>query len=211
MSFSKRTIPGAVLIVALTIAAGCRASGKARIEPVYNKLTGRLELLKYDSNGDGRIDTWSYMDGLRVLRIEIDANEDGKIDRWEYYGDAQTLEKIGSSRADDGNVDTWSYPAADGTVERVDVSTRRNGRPTRTEHYAHDILVSAEEDTDEDGRFDRWETYDNGRLASVAFDTRHRGTPDRRMMYSADGTARLEIDAGGGRFLPIDAPPARAR
>jgi len=27
------------------------------------------ELLKYDSDGNGRVDTWSYMDGARVVRI----------------------------------------------------------------------------------------------------------------------------------------------
>jgi hypothetical protein len=195
----------------LAFAAGCRPGEKARMEPVYDKLTGKLALLKYDSNGDGTVDTWSYMDGLRVLRIEIDSNEDGKIDRWEYYGEGQRLKKIGSSRANDGKADTWSYPAAGGTIDRVDVSTRRDGTVTRTEHYAHDELVSAEEDADEDGRIDRWETYDNGRLASVAFDTLHRGAPDRRMIYGADGTARLEVDAGGGRFRPVGSASAPGR
>ena len=38
--------------------------------------------MKYDSNNDGKVDTWAYMDGKRVLRIEIDKDEDGKIDYW---------------------------------------------------------------------------------------------------------------------------------
>ena len=39
-------------------------------------------------------------------------------------------------------------------------------------------------------------------LASVAFDTTHRGTPDRRLVYTADGNAHLEIDAkGDGHFV----------
>ena len=48
----------------------------------YDKVTGKLSLLKYDSDGNGKVDTWSYMDGPRVVRIEIDKNEDGKIDYW---------------------------------------------------------------------------------------------------------------------------------
>src|SRR5262249_16596029 len=61
-------------IVAATLVAMACGGGSAsrRITPEYDKKTGRLTLLKYDSNGDGRVDTWSYMDGARVVRIEID-------------------------------------------------------------------------------------------------------------------------------------------
>jgi len=136
--------------------------------PEYNKTTGKLQLLKYDSNGNGTVDTWSYMDGGRILRVEIDTNEDGKIDRWEYYG-------------------------ADQKLERVALATRGDGKVTRTEWYTADVLMRAEEDTDGDGRIDKWETYENGRLAAVQFDSMHRGTPDRRLVYAADGSVRVEV------------------
>src|SRR6266853_4246484 len=112
-----------VLGTALVVSA-CSGdeNAKKRIEPVYDK-TGKLQLLKYDANGDGKVDTWSYMDGARVVRIEIDKDEDGKIDRWEYYDANQKLEKIGGSRSQDGKEDAWSYPGADGAVDRIDVST----------------------------------------------------------------------------------------
>ena len=80
------------------LGASCGSREPANIEPVYDKLTGKLRLLKYDSNGDGKVDTWSYMDGTRVVRIEIDMDEDGKIDRWEYYDADQKLEKTGTSQ-----------------------------------------------------------------------------------------------------------------
>src|SRR6476469_6440508 len=65
---------------------GCRGrSAGKNIEPVYDPDTGRLQQLRYDSDGNGKVDTVSYMDGARVLRIEIDKDEDGKVDRWEYY------------------------------------------------------------------------------------------------------------------------------
>ena len=35
---------------------------------VDNKTNAHL--LKYDSNGNGKVDTWSYMDGARIVRIE---------------------------------------------------------------------------------------------------------------------------------------------
>jgi hypothetical protein len=198
------------LFLAVALAAGCRSRESSNIQPVYDKLTGKLQLLKYDSNGDGKVDTWSYMDGTRVLRVEIDKDQDGKLDRWEYYDANQKLDKTGMSRANDGKEDAWLYTGPDGAITRVDVSTKRDGKVTRTEHYEHDALVRAEEDSDEDGKADKWEIYDGGRLASVAFDTVHRGAPDRRLVYGVDGSARLEVDAtGDGRFAAAKDPVAR--
>jgi hypothetical protein len=159
-----------LLVAPLVVVLACGGSGeptRARISPEYDKKTGKLHLLKYDSNANGKVDTWSYMDGGRILRIEIDTNEDGKIDRWEYYGADQKLEKVA-------------------------LATRGDGKATRTEWYAKEVLARAEEDTDEDGRTDKWETYENGHLTAVAFDTRHLGTPDRRLVYNSDGSARVE-------------------
>lgn len=200
------------IVLACLVSAGCqRRSETRRIEPVYDPKTGKLQLLKYDSNGNGAIDTWSYMDGARAVRIDIDADEDGKIERWEYYGPSQKLEKVGFSRAKDGTEDAWSYPASTGAIERIEMSTRRDGRVSRVEHFKADRLVAAEEDSDQDGRIDKWETYDGDRLASVAFDTRHRGTADRRLIYGANGTARLEVDLTGDGHFTAAAEPARGR
>src|SRR5581483_10429930 len=105
-------------LLVLALACGCGRSRPAatNIQPVYDKTTGKLTLLKYDSDGDGKVDTWSYMDGRRIVRIEIDKDEDGKIDRWEYYDAAQHLEKVGFSRANDGKEDAWSFAGPDGAI-----------------------------------------------------------------------------------------------
>ena len=194
------------MLCALSVVA-CDASSSPtkKLEPVYNKKTGKLEVLKYDSNGDGKFDTVSYMDGARIVRIEIDRDGDGKVDRWEYYGPDQKLEKVGFSRANDGIEDAWSFADATGAIVRIDVATKRDGKPNRFEHYTNNILTRVEEDTDGDGRVDKWETYEGQRLASVAFDIRHRGTPDRRLVYGNDGSARMEVDdAGNGHFVALN-------
>jgi len=199
-----------LLALALNSAACDRTGDEARkrIVPEYDKATGRLQLLKYDSNGDGKVDTWSYMDGPRIVRIEIDKDGDGTVDRWEYYTPDQKIEKIGFSRANDGKEDAWSYAGPDGSVVRIDVSTKRDGKVTRIERYEQNHLVAAEEDTDGDGSIDKWETYDGARLASVAFDTEHRGRAGRRLVYLADGSARVEVDAhGDGHFVAASGQP----
>src|SRR5438874_2368072 len=145
---------GCLLALALG-AAACEsreaAEARQRIQPVYDRETGKLTLLKYDSNGNGKPDTFSYMDGTRIVRIEIDKDEDGTIDRWEYYGPGQKLEKIGVSRANNGIADAWSYPNNDGSIARVEISTKHDGRVDRIEYYENRVLARAEEDSDGDG------------------------------------------------------------
>jgi len=209
ISWSGRLFSLTAASFALVAVAACAPpeSPTKKIEPTYNRQTGRLELLRYDSDGDGVFDTFSYMDGARIIRIEIDRNEDGKVDRWEYYGPDRKIEKIGFSRAEDGKEDAWSFAGADGAVDRVEISTKRNQTVDRIERYEKGVLVRAEEDTDGDGKFDKWETYDGDRLSSVAFDTMHRGTPDRRFVYGPDGSARMEVDLQGtGTFVLVPNP-----
>ena len=79
----------AVLTALLVSGLGTLACGRGPVDarknitPEYDPKTGKLQLLKYDSDGDGKIDTVSYMDGARVVKIEIDQNEDGIVDRWD--------------------------------------------------------------------------------------------------------------------------------
>lgn len=173
------------------MACGTPPAG-GRVDPVYDDATGRLQLLKYDANGDGTIDTWSHMDGARVVRIELDRDQNNIIERWEYYGPDQTIEKIGASRAGDNTPDSWAFYDGSGTMTRLELSTRREGKVDRVEYYEAGVRVRAEEDSNADGRIDKWEEYEGPRLASVAFDTEQRGTPNRKVVYAQDGTVRTE-------------------
>jgi hypothetical protein len=198
--------PKLTLAIALIVNLSCRNADKQKqraVTPEYDTRTGRLTTLKYDSNGDGKVDMTSTMDGARLIKVEIDTDFDGVPDRWEYYGSNRQIEKVGFSRQHDGKEDAWTYSDAAGNVQKIEISTRRDGKVERTEYYEGGRVARADEDTDGDGRPDKWETYDGGRLAIVAFDTLHRGTPDRRLVYAADGSARMELDANGtGTWAP---------
>jgi hypothetical protein len=206
-SYRNVAVAPLVLMGAL-IASSCsteREAAKKRITPEYDK-DGKLRLLRYDSKANGNIDTWSYMDGARVVRIEIDTDADGKIDRWEYYGPDQQLEKVGVSRPNDGKEDAWSFAGTDGAVARTEVSTHRDGKIDRVEYHEHGVMVRADEDTNADGKMDKWETYEGARLTSVALDTAHRGRPDRRLTYGPSGATSMEVDLDGdGHLLPAAA------
>ena len=177
--------------------AGCGSPPEnEQIQAEYNKQTGKLSQLTYDSNKNGKPDSFSYMEGTKVLRVEVDKDEDGKIDRWEYYGADQKLQKVGLSRLNNGKVDEWAYQGSDGTVARIEISTKHDGKIGRTEFYERGALVRAEEDADGNGPPDKWETYSNGVLTSVAFDTEGTGRPTRRLVYGKDGTlTRIETGA----------------
>lgn len=165
---------------------------KAGVKPTYDKTTGKLKELAFDSNGNSRFDTWTEMDGTRLVRSRIDLNEDGRIDRWEEYDAGGQLVKVGFSRRDNGKPDAWAFQAPDGTLQRVEVASADDEtRTSRWEYYGtgsgSGALVSADEDTNGDGRPDRWETYEQGAITSVAFDENGNGQPDRRLTYTSGG------------------------
>jgi hypothetical protein len=200
-----RILACALVLVAIA-AAACRDPETERIKkttiPTYDKKTGKLTELTYDSNKNGRIDTWTDMDGTRPLRTRIDSNEDGKIDRWEYYDDKGGLAKVGFSRKQDGREDGWAYSGPDGKLARVEISwTGDEKKINRTEFYDGGGLSRAEEDTDGNGKVDKWETYQGGVLATIAMDENGDLRPDRRLTYAGGALVLIESEPDvSGRY-----------
>jgi hypothetical protein len=202
--------PGVILIFVLC--AACADPDKERLKDTtkatYDPATGRLKELTYDANKNGRIDTWTEMEGTRPVRARIDRNEDGKLDRWEYYGENGQLLKVGFSRADEGAPDAWAYSGPDGKVVRVEISSVRDEKKIdRWERYdpatagadGMGALLESEEDVNKDGRPDKWETYERGAVKTAAFDEDHDGKADRRLTYEAGALVLIETepDASG--------------
>jgi hypothetical protein len=92
---------------------GERNRDDPRVIRIVDANSGKVRVLIYDADGDGRLDTRSYMEGERLLRIEIDEDGDGRVDRREFYAADGTLERIESSSAHNGQPDT-----GDGNPER---------------------------------------------------------------------------------------------
>ena len=127
--------------------------------PTYDPKTGKLIKLEADLNHNGKIETWTYMDGARPIRTEQDRNEDGKIDRWEFLDDSGHMAKaMASSKGDPNKIDRW-------------------------ETYEEGVLVLVEEDTNGDGRPDKWEKHRGMPITSVEFDLNFDGVPDQRLTY----------------------------
>jgi hypothetical protein len=200
-----------VAVASMTL-AGCSDPDKARLKETtkatYDQSTGRLKELTYDANKNGRIDTWTDMDGTRPIRARIDRNEDGKLDRWEYYDEKGQLTKVGFSRSDDGKPDAWAFAGPDGKVVRIEMSSARDEtKVDRWEQYEPKgagpegvgALLESREDTNGDGKPDKWETYDGGALKTASFDEDRDGRPDRRLTYAGGTLVSIESqpDAAG--------------
>ena len=91
-----------------------------RVRRIYDTATGRLKVVVFDSDGDLKFDTWSYMDGDRLLRMDVDENEDGTIDGREYYGSEKELQRI-ERLAPDGHVTSTEF-YENGTLIRTELS-----------------------------------------------------------------------------------------
>lgn len=137
----------------------------------YDPNTGRLKRIDADTNKNGRMETFSYWDATRIIRIEIDRDEDGKIDRWEHYNEKNKLLRVGSSSKDDDVEDTWTYPDATGFLGRVETDLDRNGSIDKREIYVQNPRAP-----------------DQRVLAIVELDLDRAGRPARRLHYRADGS-----------------------
>lgn len=202
----------AMLPVGLLLAFLCaRCSNPERerltstTKATYDERSGRLKELTYDANANGRVDTWTEMDGSRAVRSRLDRNEDGRIDRWEYYDANGRVAKVGFSRRDNGQPDAWAEPGAQGQIARVLVSSSGDeSRIDRWETYdpaAPDVPAAIEEDSNRDGRPDKWETYSAGQLQRASFDENGDGRADRQLTYRAGVLVLIESEPqGNGEF-----------
>jgi hypothetical protein len=177
---------------------------KSTTKPTYDRTTGKLKELTYDSNLNGRIDTWTEMDGARPLRSRIDRDEDGTIDRWEYYDQNGQITKVGFSRHGGDRPDAWAYSSPSGQLERVEASsTADETKIDRWEFYDTSAatsrpggLVRAADDTNRDGKPDKWVTYAGGLLETAEFDENSDGRPDRRLTYRSSALVLIESEPG---------------
>lgn len=196
----------ALLVLALVCLAACADPEKERLRettrPTYDKTTGKLRELTFDSNKNGTIDTWTEMDGARPVLTRMDRNEDGRIDRWEHYDADAQLEKVGFSRKDDGKPDAWAFSGPDGKIARIEISSiGDHTKIDRWEHYDADGLVRAEDDTNADGVADKWETYEGGAVKTASFDENNDGRPDRRFTYNGGALVLIETEPdAAGRY-----------
>jgi hypothetical protein len=208
-----------LLIVA--VVSGCtRTPTGDQPRAEYDKSTGHLAKIEFDANKNGKNDTVSYMDGARIVRVELDLDENGKVERWDIYRPDGKLDRVGLASRNDGVMDSQAFYDLAGALDRIEISTKRDGRFDRTEFYRNNLLVRSQDDTNGDGRPDKWDDYaprpDHApgesayAITATSFDDSGSGHPERRFVYGPKGTiARVETDpdgAGNWRLRPDSWP-----
>ncbi len=119
-----------------------------------------------DTNGDGRVDTWSAFHNGKLVRREIDGKGDGKPDILYYYKD----DKIAREEKDEVGNGLTSFRAMykDGRVTRVEKDTDGDGNMDLWITYdttrAEEMVLKEEQDLNGDGVVDLWSYFEAGRL-----------------------------------------------
>jgi hypothetical protein len=138
--------------------------------------TGESLLVHESVTSQGRIRR--VMDQrFRLKEVAVDADGDG-IAESSTTPTAANIAGAGFSLAGDGVIDAWAFRNPAGELVRVEVSTKRNGKVDRWEHYRNNLMIKAEADTDGNGRPDRWQTYQEGILVDTIIDADEDGRPD---------------------------------
>ncbi len=126
-------VTGLILAIASGVIAyrlggpyGERFERNPRVKQIANDVTGELEVLAWDMDGNLRLDTWSYLEEGRLLRREFDDDEDGAVDHWCYYRPDQSLERHERDTDGDGVADVRTLFDAEGT-EIGNVSVTADG------------------------------------------------------------------------------------
>ena len=79
------------------------------------------EVNEVDSNFDGKIDQWQYVNAQgKIKKIEYDSDFDGKVDQIEHFKDEKILEHVEFDRNKDGNMDFMQYYTNGGKHARVE-------------------------------------------------------------------------------------------
>ena len=198
-------------VLTVASAAGCADRDLERLQSTtratYDARTGKLTGLTCDADHDGRIDTWTDMDGTRPIRSRVDRDGDGRVDRWEEYDEAGRLTRVGFSQTGGDRPDAWAYGDPAGRILRVERSSTAD--PTRIDRWEYydaaagggsegqPPLLRVEEDTNGDGRPDRWAVFDpEGYLKSAEYDENGDGIRDRRLSYEGTRLTAIESEPG---------------
>lgn len=177
------------LVLAVFWAAAAKAAADRKVEQ--------------DSDGDGRIDRFLYVDGQgEVTKLDVDSDADGVMDTFQFYAKG-ILVRVEKDRNRDGQVDERVYLENGKRVRHEDLDDQ--GRiVTLIRFDAEERPVSMERDTTGDGRVNAWYSYEQGRLDTVRMDTDGDGKPNVWQRYRGDLPMEQKNDKdGNGRVEEI--------
>ena len=94
-----------------------------RVRKEFDPRTGQLLSVAFDSDGNLRLDTWSYMEADRLIRMDVDDDENGTIDRRSFYSTGEVLDRTEHVDSGGGLISTEYF--SDGAVVGSEPAARR--------------------------------------------------------------------------------------
>jgi hypothetical protein len=167
---------------------------------------GRKQCSLIDVNFDGRSDVLRYFaaDGS-IEREEHDFDFDGKVDQVAWFEGGAVKERLLDTNFD-SMFDTW-LECSGSAVVTIERDRRRTGYPDVWETYANGRISEAHYDENGDRRVDKWEIFREGRIATVRFDRDFDGEPDEENHIPPEEAGQADMILTCDGSTPT-APPA---
>jgi len=170
-----------------------------------------------DTNGDGIADLWIYYNPMKpgeIVRQEEATNGDGKVNTWSYFKDGKLVRREVDAKGN-GRSDTVYYYENDKLI-REERDEYGDGHPNFRAIYQNGRLARVEKDLDRHGKIDLWIHYDTTKEGEVVLkeerDLNGDGVVDLWSYYEAGRLVRRDVSAAGLELLSkqeeIPATPA---
>ncbi|MBI2985864.1 MAG: FlxA-like family protein [Deltaproteobacteria bacterium] len=169
-----------------------------------------------DINGDGIPDLWIYYNPLKpgeIIRQEEATNGDGKVNTWSYFKDGKLVRREVDAKGN-GRPDIIYYYEND-KLTREERDEHGDGQPSYRAIYQDGRLARVEKDLNHDGKMDLWIYYDTAKEGEVVLkeerDLNGDGAVDLWSYYEAGRLTRRDVSAAGLEILSkeekIPTPP----
>jgi len=133
----------------------------------YNPLKpGEIIRQEEDTDGDARVDTWSYFNNGKLVRREVDSKKTGRADTVYAY-DNERMAREERDENGDGQTSFRAY-YQNGRPAKVEKDLNNDGKMDLWIYYDAtkdgEVVLREERDLNEDGGVDLWSYYEGGRL-----------------------------------------------
>lgn len=150
----------------------------------FNALTRESSKLptSWDTNGDGRKDTWAEYSKGKLIKYIYDENFDGKADRWCFFENNLILrDELDLNR--DNQIDRWNYYEPAGEISRSEHDLDYDSKVEYIEYFKNSEKLKFTEDNDSDGNIDEWGIFEKGSMKERRWSFNNDNIIDKKALY----------------------------
>lgn len=141
-----------------------------------------VQPVSWDTNSDGKKDTWAEYSGGKPVKYCYDRNLDEKADHWSYLENGL----IARDEIDlnlDGKADVWQYFESSGKLSRVEYDFDYDGKAEYWEYFKEAQRNRFTADNDRDGNMDEWGIFEKGFIKERNWSFKNDDFIDKKAVY----------------------------